>query len=380
MLENLDTPFDDVLWNMLDACALGNKVAELVWQVVDTTTGPRLDLRAIKPKPRRMVAFVVDPFMNIVGIAGQQANSMGLGLPSPGAYIANPQYLLPREKFAVLTFRPENNDPRGTSLLRAAYDPWVRKRQVLPEYVKYLAQFATPGLIGTVGPDADDAPDPDKPEQTITPEEALARTLSSFANSVAIALPDGTQVKVVESQGEGAAILNALAHCDQQIVVGILAQTLATMEGEHQARAAAMVHLEVLDTVVRQAKKSVVRMIRSDILRQWVLYNWGPTYLPLVPRCTLTSTEQRQKPALMQAVSQLITAGFFQPDQYPALDEMLGSPPRDLAILQQTIVAQQAAALAAAAPAPAPTTEPPADAGNPTGAPADQPPAAAPAA
>jgi phage gp29-like protein len=327
-----------------------------------------------------MVAFVVDPFMNIVGIAGQQANSMGLGLPSPGAYIANPQYLLPREKFAVLTFRPENNDPRGTSLLRAAYDPWVRKRQVLPEYVKYLAQFATPGLIGTVGPDADDAPDPDKPEQTITPEEALARTLSSFANSVAIALPDGTQVKVVESQGEGAAILNALAHCDQQIVVGILAQTLATMEGEHQARAAAMVHLEVLDTVVRQAKKSVVRMIRSDILRQWVLYNWGPTYLPLVPRCTLTSTEQRQKPALMQAVSQLITAGFFQPDQYPALDEMLGSPPRDLAILQQTIVAQQAAALAAAAPAPAPTTEPPADAGNPTGAPADQPPAAAPAA
>ena len=41
----------------------------------------------------------------------------------------------------------------------------------------------------------------------------------------------------------------------------------------------------------------------------------------------------REAALQMQAVSQLVTSGYVQADQYPAMDEMLGLPPRDLAIL-----------------------------------------------
>src|SRR5215467_1589973 len=44
MLENLDTPFDQVLDNMLDAAAFGNKVAELKWALREIDGDNRLQL------------------------------------------------------------------------------------------------------------------------------------------------------------------------------------------------------------------------------------------------------------------------------------------------------------------------------------------------
>lgn len=352
MLDNLDTPLDAALWNLMDAAALGNKIAELIWRVDETPDGTRLNLRAIKCKPRRMTAFVVDRYNNVVGITAARKNEPMLW--AAGGRIYNPpkEDILPREKFAILTFRPIDDDPRGTSILRAAYDPWFRKRQVLIEYVKYLSQFAGPSLIGKTPPDADDLPatdalgNPDPNGTPIKAEAALAKTLAAFRNAVAIALPFGTEVTPIQSSGEGRAFLNALQHCDQQIVISILTQTLATMESEHQARAAAQVHEDVLETLIRQAKKALVRVIERDILRNWMLYNWGPGLAYLTPKVTLGSTEKRQQPAVMAAIAQLVAAGYIQEDQLAAIDLLLGLPQRD--------TSQQAPFIIATQPPPAP--------------------------
>jgi hypothetical protein len=151
-------------------------------------------------------------------------------------------------------------------------------------------------------------------------------------------------------QGEGKAFLDAIAECNLEITKAILTQQLATEEGEHQARAAAQVHQDVLDTLVRQGRRAVVRMLHRDVLRQWVRVNWGDAAVKLTPLPSLGVTEQRDLPAMMNAVANLQRAGYLHDSQYQGIDEDLNLPARDLT----------------AEPAPVPAPEPAPAGGQPS--------------
>jgi hypothetical protein len=326
-----ELPLDDVLGDLLSALAFGNKVAEQVYAVQPGLNRPRLlQLVALKPKPRASVGFAVDKYLNVLGLVSGTTRH---GSVLQGAVDASE--LLPRAKFAVLTFRPRDSDPRGTSVLRAAYDPWWRKRQILPEYIKYLSQFAGPSVWATPPEGTSAAPQTDglgnvTDAEVQTPEQVLLEALLAWRNGTALALPPGSEVHPVEMHGEGRPFLLALRENNAEITTAILTQRLATEEGEHQARAAAQVHQDVLDTVVRQGKRSVVRTIAHDVLRPWVRYNWGDAAQRLTPVPTLGTTERHDVVALMNAAANLARAKYFHPSQLAAVDELLGVPVRDL--------------------------------------------------
>ncbi len=319
VLENLDTPLDDVLWNLLDAIATGNRVAEQVYE----QRGAQLVLRALKVKPRRSTAFVVDSYNNVLGLLGAIP-----GAPmAAGSLVVDPgqaDNILPRDKFAVLTFRPKDHDPRGTSILRPAYNPWWLKMQTWPEYLKYLAQFASKSLIGTL-PEGARSPT----GVAESPAELMGQQLENFQNGSWTVIPNGAKIDMIGSDGEGGAFRRAFEMYDRQIVTAIINQTLTTMEGVHQSRAAASVHQDVFDTLIRQAKKSVERMLRRDVLMNLVRYNFGDAAVPLTPYVTLGYIEQQDKGAMIGAYAQ---GGYqFDPSQYPAIDEEIGVPPRNVA-------------------------------------------------
>jgi len=132
--------FESVMYEMLDAIALGHKIAEMIYD--DQIEAGKLRLKAIKIKPRTSATFAVDPFFNVVGILGL--------IPGQGApvivesIIAEPGQipnLLPRKKFCILSHRMNNGDPRGTSDLRPVYEPWFLKRVNWGEWSKYLTVF-----------------------------------------------------------------------------------------------------------------------------------------------------------------------------------------------------------------------------------------------
>jgi hypothetical protein len=341
MLSNLAQPLDEALWDLLDCVALGNRVAELVYDYDRTYAGTtQLALIAVHPKPRRVLSFVVDAYYHILGFL---ALIPGQGSPVLQSLVLDPAHqpnLLPREKFAVLSFRTRNSDPRGTSILRPAYNVWQLKQQALMEHLKYLAQFASPSLIGFTPPDAElltqtdalgnpqyDASGTLLPAQT--PEQAMQAALAQFKNGTAAAFRGDAKVQLIQSQGEGHAFLAAFDYYDKQMTKAVLAQTLATEEGQHQARAAAQTHQDILDTIIRQAKRAVERTLVRDILRPWVRYNYGDAALPLLPRATLGTTEQQDIAVMRTSVAALVQAGYdISPSQYPDLDQQLDLPAR----------------------------------------------------
>lgn len=332
MLDRLETPLDEVLWNMADAMAYGSKVAEKVYALRPGLDGDRkFQLIRLKPKAHNATSFVVDDYLNVIGFAVNKVNS-----PYSTTALDRAD-LLPPEKFIWLSWHPVNGDPRGTSLLRPAYNPWWRKNQIIPEYLRYLAQFAGPSLWATTAegaqlPPAVDPlgnPDPDAPTPQ-TPEQVLLDTLLQFQTSTAAAFPYGTLINLIQSAGDGAAFISALSGCNQEMTKAILTQELATEQSRNQARAAAQVHQDVLETLIRQGKKAFARMIQRQILLPWVLFNYGADSEILVPIPSLGTTEEQDLPQLIRAFAAAWAAGMIAPSQLPHIDGRLGLPVRDL--------------------------------------------------
>jgi hypothetical protein len=333
MLSDLTVSLDDVLWNMTDAVAAGNKIAEMVFALDSTITGKQqYNLTQLSVKPRESTAFVVDSFLNVLGILGRvPGQPFGVQQGMLLADIEHTANLLPRSKFAILTFRPNNNSPVGTSILRPAFDPWQQKQQLKKEFLKYLTQFATPSLIGTTPEGAQDyqsPPDVNGATVTITPEQALLQALEAFANGTALALPYGSLVKALEMAGDGAPFLNAFQFLDLQITKAVLNQTLATEEGQHQTRAASGTHKDILDTLTRQGKRPVERMLSRDVLGTWMRLNGMDALMDLMPKVSLGTAESEDLPKMWTSIAALWKAGALHPTQLSEIDRMLGLPER----------------------------------------------------
>jgi hypothetical protein len=325
-LSDLETPIDDVLWDMLDSLALGARVAEKIY----TPSGGKLILRAVKVKPRRATAFVVDAYMNLVGLLALipgQGYGVQVGTTIVGDPAKQPQ-LLPKAKFCVLSNRPQSNDPRGTSLLRPAYGAWWMKQQIWPEYLKYLAVWATPTAVGTTPERANEVYDSVSGVK-ISAVQALLNSLLSLKNNSALAVPFGTAVQMFQATGDGKVFEVALDILDRQITTGVLYQTLATMEGQHQSRAASSTHKSTLDTIVRQAKRAVCGMLRRDVLRELVRVNYGEAAArDLTPIPSLGSVEAPDRAGMLTAVATAYRYGYIDDSQKAGLDAELNLPAR----------------------------------------------------
>lgn len=351
MFDEMPVHIDDALWDMLNGVVFGMKVGELVYEVRNN----RLDLARFKVKPCRAVALVVDQYMNMIGLIGAKP---GQTTPITSSII-DPLSIIPPEKFAIFTFRPRDADPRGTSIIRSAYSAWWMKQQLRPEYMKYLSQFAGPSVIGYTPDDAtiEATGDPEEDADFTTPEEAMLNTLVQWRNGSAAVFPGGSKVDIHGSEGEGNAFVTANAGCNLEITKAILGQELATEQSKFMARAAAQVHQDVLDTLIRQGKQAVVRMVYQQVLQRWMRYNWEPKYHHLCPVPSLGRVEERDRTRIMTAVAALMRADFFAPEQLPDLDKLMGFPVRSkraIDIENQKDEAELKKAQEEAKPAPAP--------------------------
>lgn len=379
-LAALDPMLDDFARDMAHGALVhGHKIAEQVYRLeTQGEDAGKLVLDSLKVKSRRSCAFVVDRYLNVVGILAQR-NSVTNGAilaapiladPLTGTNLTENNDLLPREKFAVLTWSMADSDPRGASILRPAYRPWWKKVQTDPEHMRWAAQFASPSLIGTTeenaqpypATNADGTPQLDAygNQLQVSPEQTMANTLAGFKNGTAVAFPFGSTTKPLEVHSDGHQFIAMFDHFDRAIAKAILHQTLATGEGQHDSRAAAGVHQDILDQLIKRLKRTIAHMLKKDVLTPLVRYNFGDAALSLVPDLSLGDTVEADKAPQQTSLAAMWTAGMMTPSQLPDAYADVGLPPSTPQDLDALAVAWHAKQeLVANPPPPPPMIAPP---------------------
>src|SRR5581483_9983695 len=341
-LTRIQQPFVTILETILtEAFTHGNKVAELTWEI--PRFGPdraKLVLKSINPIQRRRVTFVVDTFMNLVGILGFR---VGMGMyPVFGNGFVDKQQLLPKEKFFIATFEPHNNDPRGRSQIRSAFNPWNVKNSIWPECLRFAQFAAVPGLILVAAQDALDVELRNQNGDIVyaadgitpivqTPEQQLASAGMQMANSRVLAVPHGTDAKFLESKHDGQVFTSLMNLVSEQIAKAIMFVTLANREGRSQARAASQTHLSIWELAIWWLKITIGMMIQQAIFRPAVAYNFGDAVAEeFLPQCSLGDKPIPNFNEIAQGVAQLVGQGAVDEAQLPELDAKMGLEPRDL--------------------------------------------------
>lgn len=354
-LQRLDTPLTRVLFDLLGALVQGWAVGEQLFADAPDADG-RLVLRDIKPKDIRDVTLYVDAYGNELGY-----RPVLPGMPVQWGAVWDPtQPLYDRRKLIVHKHQPTARAILGQSALRSAWEDWWFKRQLDPEHLKFVVQFASPTLHGKVDP----AAKPYRERDPITgapipggaliyPEEVLGAALAGVHNSSYIVTTGADDVVPIAVKSDGNVFLLAYAHKDKAISKAVLYQTLATEEAEHMARAASDTHQDVLDLVFSWDKEGLESTVTGDCLYWLVAYNWGvPAADTYTPRFTLPRVAHQDVNALRTGIAALESSGYLHRSQYPGIDSELALPARDMAQQDADMAAAHAAAQAQAQPPP----------------------------
>lgn len=305
-----------IIFQMIfEGLAHGNKVSEQVLEVaLRGEDAGRWCLKALKPKPREAVAFVVDAFMNELGMLGA---APGQATVVQTTMVANSDDIIPREKFCVFTYRPTDGDPRGNTALRAALNGWDMKRRTFPEYLLFLMVSAIPGILATVAPDSDEVtiyeddgftPKRDENGEPITLQahQFLLNMLAKMRNHQVGVAPEGTEFTLLEANSEGEVFTKALDKFGSEITMAILFQQLATRDSSHQTKGATGSQARIIDYIVWFIRDTAADMVRYDLFKPMVRYNFGDEDADeLLPKTSYGDTEARDWSQDSNAVAQL---------------------------------------------------------------------------
>jgi hypothetical protein len=255
----------------------------------------RLMPRAIKVKPRGAALFVVDAFMNILGL-----------VPSwNGARTWQPNQVITRDKFLVFTNNQTDDDPRGNSAWRPVFWAWSFKNFIPKQYLTYLLNEAVPVPIlklpkgmqsWIVKRDSEQniiyKKDPITGDLTTEPEMietvvAAERTLKNDSRRSGCRYPARVELDAYGGNKGGAqdtVFPNAIKAADEQIEEGILLQPLAQSQGGSNSQKGAMTHENRLVDLFFWDKRALCTMLLYDFFAVGVRMNLGEEWLAYMPK------------------------------------------------------------------------------------------------
>ena len=324
-IDRLNRPIKQVAAEFLMGLAYGVKLAEMTLEPGDGEDADALVLRSLRFKRNAAWAFVVDPFGDVVAVRGLVV----------GASIRD----LPPNKFLIFSWLPQDNDPRGRSILRAAYNGWNLKINTWPKYFRYLDKFAVPTIVGTAAQDAPDElelSDKGLPTgNTLTPTEAMAQMLARLETGSYAAIRAGSEIHFEQAVGNGEAFGQAFTLYRHEILEGILLSARAVMESENSSKADAMAAQDVVGQLLHLGRESIENLFEDQLFHRLVELRWGKEVADRhTPDVTLGRVESKD---VEKTLAAYVAAGYQidAPTHAPVIDTLIGLPARSTEAVQE---------------------------------------------
>lgn len=310
----LETPIPVWAWDFLDYEIYGHKVAEIVLQeVLEGTDAGLYTLDALKIKGRWAYHLCTDPFLNMVAVYAQT--------------IWGPAYI-DKSHFLIGTHAARDADPRGTSILRAAKEPWRRKQRRLRSQTKGDDQFGTPTISVTLPQNAPIESSMKRPDGTpMTTVEATQEIIKLFMNGGSIVVPFGTVVEVIESTRDGSQLVNSINYDDREMVRAILnTNGSGLLEPEHYTQGSGE-HAQGKERGIGDVDRDAFLAIVRNLFHYLLEVNWGKGYADLyTPKITLGTMPMDEFLKLATSLGLILQSGGFTKSQWTGLLRLANVP------------------------------------------------------
>lgn len=321
---------------MRGAFTRGHKLGEIVLKLENEgIDAGKLVLDKIKVKPNSATGFVVNEYLDVIGIFAVYQGQSIFSIKS-----VSPENIVPLDKFVICTFETEDEDPRGVSQIKAAFEPACDNRETRAQYNLYRRKSAIRSYLAKFTEDVRDKKIPLKNadgtakivngvQQTKTPATAAAETLSQMKNDTMAVFPFPIDIDVLDADGTGEQFERSYKINGQLIRKAILLQSGAT--GEADKGGLGKAGKEVDERVLNRRINSFRRDRELELYglgKTLVELNYGRDKLHLTPAISLGDAEKSDFSALQKSYAD---AGYqLHESQFDEIDRKLGNPKRDM--------------------------------------------------
>jgi uncharacterized protein YeaO (DUF488 family) len=305
-------------WNtmrqMLDCVHEGNKLAPITFR--EQTSGRYKGfwvLDRLNVWDNRLYSFWRDEFGNFTEVHA-------------GADYTNKNNRYPKEKFLILTYRPKNDNPYGTTILEPVYEPFYHDIQMDHEEMAYMATFGRPSVIIFAAPPPPDkiddkeeliplqyrdgAPvleeDPDNPgeyRQRIgyqTEQNMLLFT--EFKAGSIWSMEAGALVQVVEARAGGAEVFDNKRERNARNITGAIFGTHQVTEAERNVSTGNQeVGEGIVGLSVTEGKMMLEEAEENQLAALALELNYGAGARDLLPKRDYGSGQGGRLPKVMNA-------------------------------------------------------------------------------
>lgn len=301
IFEDTARPFIEQLEEIISAYEFGFSLSEKIFQKQKDL---KLTLNQIKTRHPASWLIHTDPFGNVKKY--EQVGTLG------ESNIVDPRSLL------HFINQGRFSNPYGTSDLRAAYNAWFIKRQIIKFYAIFLEKHASPIPVGRY--------DKNAPQSAVT---KLLNILKRFQQKTAIVIPKEIEVEFLQSANSGEAYTTGIDQFNMFIGRSLMMPDLVGLSGSETGGgsfALGAEHINIYNKHIQKRKKQLEAAVNDHIIKPLVIYNFG--FIDEMPEFRLAPIEDTDIFESARIFIQAIQAGVYRPseDEINHLRETIGYP------------------------------------------------------
>ena len=304
--------FRHVLYELADYVHAGNALVEMTWEYRD----PKFCLPGTKKGQWGWKRFTHRPPQQI----GFDFDFYHMGVRSVTArnQTGQLQFDIPVERCVIATFRPQHSLVFGMGVGRTCYKHWYLLDVLEKVHGVALERFGSPFLIGR-------APAGD--------EELMNRirdALDAIRAGASAVLPDNMLVELhqIDAQSLSGFERNKEWH-KRMIAYEVLSNELTMQQGTGQGSyALGEVHQTTQEYGMGFVRRDLESIIKHQVFRRWVRYNYGAEYEWLTPNLHLGDWDNADRKLVAEWVDKLSEHGVIWKRE-PFIRALAHLPPMD---------------------------------------------------
>ena len=283
--EDVEIPFLTQLEDILTAYEFGFSLSEKVFKYRDDG---KLTLKYSKTRHPSTWLIHTDDYGNVIKYEQQGVDrSVSLDSRSLIHYINNQRFY----------------NPYGKSDLRAAYNAWFIKKQIIKYYAIFMEKAASPIPVAKYNKNA--------PQAAV---DAIYDAIRRFQTKTALAIPKEIEVEFLKSNNNGDVFTKGINIFNMFIGRSLLIPDLLGFQGSETAGGSYSLgkdQIKIMLKHIQRRKEQLESLVNHHYIKPLVTYNYG--YLEDCPKFRLKETNDEQNVELAKLWIELAKGRLYKP-------------------------------------------------------------------